>query len=236
MIALIAPLAPLLPLDVPVDPSAPVAQHWLEQELSKPQYQAGRPGLFQQILRSFLDWLQGILPSTAPSGLPGLPDLRALLALLGIAALAVILVVVFAKYGAPRLNRRSRAGGELFGEGDDRDAETLRRDAARAAAAGDYATAIADLFRALARRLDERAVVSTFPGTTARGFARGAGDAFPAAAGRLSACARDFEGVRYLGAAGTAEQWERIRTLEAELHDARPARAGSLEDFAETVR
>jgi len=230
---MIAPLLPFTaPFDVPVDPSAPDAQRWLEQELSKPQYQGGRPGLFQQILQSFLDWLQGI---TVP-GVHGLPDVSGLLSLLGIAALVVILVIVFAKYGAPRLNRRSGARGELFGEGDDRDAEALRRDAARAAAAGDYATAIAELFRALARRLDERAVVSSFPGTTARGFARGAGDAFPSAADRLDVCARDFEAVRYLGATGTVEQWERIRTLEAELRDARPAHAESLEELAETVR
>lgn len=226
-------IAPFLPIDVPVDPSAPVAQRWLEQELSKPQYQAGRPGLFQQILQSFLDWLQSIVPTSGPRGLP---DFSGLLSVLGIAALAAILVIVFVKYGAPRLNRRSSAGAELFADGDERDAAALRRDAARAAAAGDYAAAIADLFRALARRLDERAIVSSFPGTTARGFARGAGDAFPSAADRLGVCARDFEGVRYLGTTGSVEQWERIRALEAELRDARPARAESLEELAETVR
>ncbi|GAA2080349.1 DUF4129 domain-containing protein [Pseudolysinimonas kribbensis] len=226
-------IAPWVRIDVPVDPSAPVAQYWLEQELSKAQYQAGRPGLFEQILRSFLDWLQSIVPTSGPRGFP---DVSGLVSVLGIAALAAILVIVFVKYGAPRLNRRSRAGGELFGEDDDRDADALRRDAARAAAAGDYATAIADMFRALARRLDERAVVSSFPGTTARGFARGAGEAFPVAAGRLGVGASDFESVRYLGAAGTVEQWERIRMLEADLRDARPEHAESLQELAETVR
>jgi hypothetical protein len=226
-------IAPWVRIDVPVDPSAPVAQHWLEQELSKAQYQAGRPGLFEQILRSFLDWLQSIVPTSGPRGFP---DVSGLVSVLGIAALAALLVIVFVKYGAPRLNRRSRAGGELFGEDDDRDADALRRDAARAAATGDYATAIADMFRALARRLDERAIVSSFPGTTARGFARGAGEAFPVAGGRLGVGASDFEGVRYLGAAGTAEQWEHIRMLEAELRDARPEHAETLEELAETVR
>jgi hypothetical protein len=224
-----------LPLDVPVDPDAPVAQRWLEQELSKPQYQGSRPSLFQQILQSFLDWLQSLLPKTGPGGLR-LPDLSALLPVLLVLLVVGLLVVAFIVFGVPRLNRRSRAGDELFGEDDDRDADALRRDAARAAAAGDYATAIAELFRALARRLDERAVVSTFPGTTARGFARRAGEAFPAAADRLAVCAIDFDDVRYLGGAGTPEQWGRIRELEAQLHDARPEQAESLDDLAGSLR
>lgn len=226
-------IAGLLPSDVPVDPDAPVAQRWLEQELSKPAYQSSKPGLFQQILDAILSWLRGIMPKTGPGGLP---DLSGLLSVLGVVAVATILVVVFVKYGAPRLNLRSTAEGELFGDDDERDADALRRDAARAAAAGDYATAIADLFRALARRLDERAVVSSFPGTTARGFARRAGDAFPDAADRLGTCAADFDEVRYLGAGGTAEQWERIRMLEAALRDARPVHAESLDELAGTLR
>jgi hypothetical protein len=232
MSALTAALAmpPVLPLKVPVDPDAPEAQQWLLKELAKPQYQGAKPGLFEQLLQQFLDWLQSILPRSAPN--VGGFDLTGVLSALVIAVVVVLLVVAFLVFGLPRLNRRSKAGGDLFGDDDERDADALRRDARRAADAGDYATAVVELFRALARRLDERAVVATFPGTTARGFARRAGQAFPDAADRLGVCAADFDAVRYLDAAGTVEQWERIRALEAELHDARPPRSESLDDVA----
>jgi hypothetical protein len=222
------------PLRVPVDPDAPEAQRWLVQELAKSPYQQSKPGPIEDLIQRFLDWLRSILPNSAPS--TRVPDLSGLLPVLIVAVVLVLLVVAFLVFGLPRLNRRSRAEGELFGDDDERDADTLRREARRAAAAGDFATAIVELFRALARRLDERAVVASFPGTTARGFARRAGDAFPAAAERLASCAADFDAVRYLDAVGTREQWERIQALEAELHDARPRRAESLDEFAGALR
>jgi hypothetical protein len=216
------------PLRVPVDPDAPEAQRWLLQELAKAPYQQQKPGLLDQLLQQILDWIQSILPK---AGTGAGPDLGGLVPVLGVLVLVVLLVVAFVVFGLPRLNRRSRAGGELFGDDDERDAITLRRVAERAAAAEDWTTAIVELFRALARRLDERAIVSSFPGTTARGFAARAGDAFPDAAPHLAACAADFDAVRYLGEPGTREGWERIRSLEAELRDARSAHAEDLDDL-----
>jgi hypothetical protein len=223
-----------LPTRVPVDPDGPTAQQWLLHELAKPQYQGQKESLFEQLLDKFFDWLRSIVPRSSPeASVP--PDLSGLIPTIIVVVVVVLLVVAFLVFGLPRLNRRSTAKGELFGDDDERDADTLRRDARRAAEAGDYATAIVELFRALARRLDERAVVATFPGTTARGFARRAGQAFPDAAERLTACAADFDAVRYLDEAGTREGWDRIRTLEAELHDARSTHGESLDEFAGTL-
>ena len=73
-------------------------------------------------------------------------------------------------------------------------------------------------------------------------FARGATpiipvpSAFPGAAARLDDCAGDFDAVRYLGRSGAPEQWDRIVALEAELRDARPVRAESLEELLEAPR
>jgi hypothetical protein len=228
VIALLGPL----PLTVPVDPDAPEAQRWLLRELAKAPYQQQKPGLFDQLLQQILDWLESLLPK---SGIGPGPDLGGLVPVIGVVVLVVLLVVAFLVFGLPRLNRRSRAGGELFGEDDERDAVTLRRVAERAAAAEDWTTAIVELFRALARRLDERAIVSSFPGTTARGFATRAGEAYPDAAARLTACAADVDAVRYLGEAGTREGWERIRALEAELRDARSAHAADLDDLVDAT-
>jgi hypothetical protein len=223
----------MIPLDVPVDPDAPTARHWLEQELAKAPYQQATPSFLEQLVNGFLDWVDGLFRDLAGAAAPGFGNL---LPLVLVVVVAVLGVVAFLVFGVPRINRRSRAGGELFGEDDARDADALRRDALRAASAGDLTTAIAELFRSLARRLDERAIVSTFPGTTAHDVARRAGDSFPAAAGRLDACAADFDAVRYLGRTGGPEQWDRIVALEAELRDARPVRSESLEELAGAPR
>jgi hypothetical protein len=210
-----------LPLDVPVDPDGPEAQRWLIEELATSPYQSAKPSPFDQLVTQITDWINSLIDSLGSVQLPGAGNLLNLLILLGVVA---VLVVAFLIFGLPRVNRRSAATGELFGEDDVRDAAVLRRDADRAAAAGDYTTAIEELFRAVARGLDERTLVSFFPGSTARDVAVRAGAVFPDAADRLLDAARGFDGVRYLGATGTAEGWQRLVELERELRTARPPR------------
>lgn len=139
--------------------------------------------------------------------------------LLGIVAVVVLLAFFIA--GPPRRNRRGSMRGTIFGADDARDAAAMRQDAAAAAARGDYAEALAELYRALARGLDERSLVSILPGTTAHAFATAAGRVFPAARDGLELAARDFDAVRYLGAPGTREQWESLVALEGELRTVR---------------
>ena len=88
---------------------------------------------------------------------------------------------------------------------------------------GDYSTAIAELFRAIARGMAEREVLTTFPGTTATDFASRSGRVFPAQAERLVTAAQVFDGVRYLDRVGTAEQYATIASLERDLRNARAA-------------
>jgi hypothetical protein len=213
----------LLPPDVPVDPDAPEARDWLIDELGKAPYQGAKPSLLDRIAQQVLDWFGDLIDwLTGAGGQPGHAEAPVwLLAIL--IPVAIIAVLAFVIYGLPRLNRRSRLTGALFGEDDDRGAAALRRAAAAAADAGDFTTAIAELFRALARGLAERTLVTTDPGTTAGAFARRTGEVFPAEGEALQACARDFDAVRYLGRAGTREQWERLVALEARLRSARPA-------------
>ena len=77
-------------------------------------------------------------------------------------------------------------------------------------------------FRAIARGLAERVVVTTFPGTTAHTFASRASDVFPQFRSELSRSADTFDRVRYLGSAGTDADWQAVRTLEAGLRQSRP--------------
>jgi len=50
----------MLPWDVPVDPEPPEARQWLVDGLSKPQYQAAKPTLFDQIAKAISDWFSSL--------------------------------------------------------------------------------------------------------------------------------------------------------------------------------
>jgi hypothetical protein len=202
----------------PLTPTAAEARAQLLAELSKPGYVQNKPGLGDTIL----NWIQGLLngltahANGSPAGGPNVG-----LFVIVLLVLAAI-VVAFLVFGVPRLNRRRRVAGALFGDDDERDSVTLRRAAERAAAAGDFGMAIAEAFRAIARGMAERTVLRTFPGTTAHGFARQAATSFPAASEGLRSAADSFDRVRYLGAEGTEAEWLAIAILERDLRNAKP--------------
>ena len=201
---------------VPVEPDAPEAREWLIGELAKPEYEAARPNWFDTAAEALWDWITSLFEG----GFGGPPVLT--LVILGV-LVVVGVVLAFVLFGAPKLNRRSSALGAVFGENDVRDPAELRRSAEGAAARGDWTVAIEEMFRAIARGLAERAVLTASPGTTAHDLAERAGAAFPAFAGRLRGAARVFDEVRYLGAPGTEGGFDTVAALERELRAARPA-------------
>lgn len=215
---MISPLLLVLPFDVPVDPDAPDAQEWLIEELTKPEYQAAQPTLFDRISRAIFEWIFDLFDGGGQ--LEGPPTLMLAILLVLVVGAIVLAILVF---GVPRRGKRSAVTGSIFGDEDDRSAARMRQDAERAAADGDYSTAIAELFRSIARGLAEREVLTTFPGTTATDFARRSGRVFPAQAERLVAAAEDFDGVRYLDRVGTPEQYATMAALERDLRNARAA-------------
>lgn len=215
--------------DVPVDPGDEEARRWLEDELGRgdEEYQpAEPPGWWQE----FLDWLERLLSGGAPEApSPAAQTGQTVGIVIAIILVVVALVVAFAIFGLPRLRKRSKVTGDLFGEDDDRSALELRTEAQRAADAGDYTAAVIELFRSLARDLAERGIVVTFPGTTARDFARRTGLVFLQAAERLADAAVVFDDLRYLGGVGTVEQWRRMSALDTELRAARRPRVGATD-------
>jgi hypothetical protein len=208
--------------DVPVDPSAPDARQWLIDELSKPQYTEAKPTLLDRAASAFGDWLASLV---VPSG----GNLGGLLPALAVVILIALIVAAFIVFGRPRRNRQAATRIDaLFGSDDRRTSTQLRASAAAAASAGDYLTAIEEMYRSIARRQAERTVVRVSPGTTARDFALRAGLTYPAAASRLDSAAQVFDSVRYLGGRATAAGYEQLALLEAELRDLAPERRESV--------
>ncbi len=144
---------------------------------------------------------------------------------LGVVIVLVVaaLIIALLVFGLPRLNRRSKVAGAIFGDEDDRTAAAAADVAARAAAKEDWATAITELFRSIARNLAEREMLITFPGTTAHEFGSSGGRLFPAHADDLRKAAASFDDVRYLGGSGSREEYEQVDRLERAFRTARPA-------------
>ncbi|HEX4057314.1 MAG TPA: DUF4129 domain-containing protein [Galbitalea sp.] len=206
------------PNSPPLDPTAEQARLQLLHELAKLGYQEAKPTWIDDVV----NWVGGLFNSLfdhigTPAGGSSL-----IVVVIAVAVIAAA-VIGFLVFGLPRINRRTSITGSLFGDDDDRNSGALREAALRAAAAGDFTTAIEELFRSIARGLAERTVVTTFPGTTAHGFAREAERPFPEFGADLRLAADSFDAVRYLGATGTEAQWIGIKTLEVELRSARPA-------------
>jgi hypothetical protein len=202
--------------EIPLDPDAPEARRWLEEELAKPEYQSAKPNAFDLAMQAIRDWIAGLFEGA--SGLPA-----PVLMLLGVIVVAALLVIGLLVFGLPRLRRRRRAAAPMFDDGDLRDLATLRRAAAAAAAAGHWPLAIEERFRALVRGVALRDLVRVHPGSTARGIADAASRPFPAEAEPLRTAAADFDAVRYLGRGGSREAYARVTELEQRLAATVPA-------------
>ncbi len=205
----------------PLLPDGDQAREWAERELAHPAYDAVEPTALDRAARAVGDVLLGLLD---PDLSGGWGPLAAVLAT--VAVVAIILVVVLI-WGRPRRRMRTPDGPptDLFGADEVRTAAQLRADAAAAAARGAYDDAVILGFRALARGLVERAVVTPLPGTTARSFARQAGRAFPDLGGALSESAAVFDDVRYLRRPATADLATRIAELDRRVTALRPVHA-----------
>ena len=201
--------------DVPVDPDAEQARRWIIDELSKPEYEAAKPTWFDRLSSAFLEWLFSLDVESA-EGPPGLFIVVIVAIIIG------ALVAAFFIFGPPALNRRSNLNGPLFGHDDERSANAMRLAAAEAAGRGEWALATEEVFRAIARGLAERTILTITPGTTAHGFASRAATAFPRHADELARSAQTFDQVRYLGQDGSREAYEQVAELESRLRAARP--------------
>src|SRR5690606_12563018 len=120
-------------LDVPVDPDDDEARRWLEEELGRGDTPYSEPEL-PQWLQDLPAWLRDLLGGVdvdAPT--PGADTGGTVGIIIAVVLVVAALVVAFAIFGLPRLRRRSRVTGDLFGDDDDRSAQQIRTAAQRAA-------------------------------------------------------------------------------------------------------
>jgi hypothetical protein len=195
--------------DIPVTPDAETARQWAADELAKAPYQPHGESLLDKVL----GWLGDALSSlgNVGSGLGAGPTI------LAIAIVALIVgAVVFAVVGPMRRARR-RAREHLVFEDDARDAATMRASAEQAAERGLWHLAVLERFRALIRSLEERDLIPERPGMTAHEAATETARRFPDLRHLVANASDTFDGVRYGNTAATAEDYERMVSLDRAL-------------------
>ncbi|MGW5261096.1 DUF4129 domain-containing protein [Microbispora sp. NPDC004025] len=199
----------------PVDTGRDEAAREAARELSGAGYQ--HEPLFDRLWREISQFF-GDLLSGGGTGEGGVVALVLLAVLL--AVLAVLLLWALRRFSG---GRRTESGA-VFGQRE-RTAAEHRAEAERLAAEGGWAGAIQERLRAIARELEERAVVSPMPGRTADELAEAAGQALPSHAADLRAAAHLFDDVTYGGAGGTREGYLTLTALDERLRSARTGAA-----------
>lgn len=199
----------------PLTPDADEARRWLESELAKPEYHGG-PSLLERAI----DWVNGLFSDVPSLGIPGI---WAALAIVGV--LAALVVVAFVVTGPVRRRAQSATIGTVLDADDTRTAAELRKAADAAAAQGDWGLAVIERFRALARSLEERAILDERPGRTADEFAVDATPRFEALGADLVAAATLFDGVCYGSREARAGDDAVLRAVDQRLTATRPLAA-----------
>lgn len=198
-----------------IDIDRDAAHRAAQDELNKPIYSKG------SAREQFVDWLNDViyrlLQKTA--SLPG--GWLTATALFILLAIAVIVAV----YILRRTMRTKRGGDYLLFETAQLSAAQHRATAESSAAEGDWAAAIRHRLRAVARQLEETAVVTAAPGRTANELARDAGAALPHLACELSQSATAFNDVTYGERPGTQAAYEMIAALDDHLRSRRQGAA-----------
>ena len=190
-------------IDIDRDAAHEAAQH----ELAKPIYPKA------SLIDRLKDWITELLTKLIvnASSVPG--GWFTISVLLILLVIAVVVAVRIAR----RTMRTNRGGGHaLFGEHELSAAEH-RATAEQYAAVGNWSAAIRHRLRAVARQLEESAVLDPVPGRTATELARDAGRAIPHLANELNRAAEAFNDVTYGERPGTEPAYRMIADLDDHL-------------------
>ena len=194
-------------------------QRLARAELSQAIYHPHQPPA-QRILNAIGDLLNDL--SQAGRAFPG--GWWAVVALA--ALLATIIAVVLSRTGP--LARSRRVEGQLMTGSGPLSAAEHRLRAGRLADAGDYAAATMERVRAIARELDDRAVLTPRAGRTANEMAEEAAAALPAEAGALRHAALLFDDICYGDRPGNQRGYALIQELDMRISASVPKPGATL--------
>jgi hypothetical protein len=198
--------------------SRETARDLARRELSRPEYHQDDPSFLQQIIERVQEWIESFIDSFALGGPGG--DVSWIILVVLAVLLAAIVAFIWWRVGGVQRSRSRRAA--LLG--DQISSATDHRAAAeRHAAAQEWAEAIRERLRAIARDLEERAVLDPRPGRTADEMAAEATAVLPDHAAELRAAAQLFDEVWYGDRTATAAGYQRLTALDERLREARPA-------------
>ncbi|GAA2733324.1 DUF4129 domain-containing protein [Actinocorallia aurantiaca] len=189
------------------------ARRMAEDELEKPVYHRDRPSFLDDALDRIKEWLKDLMPDPPKPG-PGTGGGSFTLVILLL--LAVVLIAAVWWWMRGRGNVRS---GKALLEDVPTRALDHRTAAEAHAAEGRWAEAIRERLRAIARDLEERAILDPRPGRTAQELAAEAAAVLPV---DLAPGVRVFDDVWYGDRPGTAEGYRLLTDLDRAVRAARP--------------
>ncbi|MFS8104792.1 DUF4129 domain-containing protein [Lentzea alba] len=195
----------MLLADVPLDPGRDEARDAAVRELSDPAYADAGPNALEQAVNWVLERLGSVL-----AGLGAGVVTPVAMILLLVVLVALVLII---RYWRGRAVRNVASIRNVF-DRKDTTADEHRRAAQEAAAAGEFAEAIRERFRALVRELEQRGVLEPRAGRTVDEVALEAGRALPALADDLRGAAVSFDDVWYGGRTATSERYEELVSVD----------------------
>jgi hypothetical protein len=193
------------------------ARELARRELRKPAYHRDDPSFVDRMLRKISDWITALLDKL-PGNHPGGGGSWAMLVIL-LVLLVLVVAAIWWRVGNVRRNAAERTA--LLDDAPTR-AEDHRAQAERHAAAGEWPRAIRERLRAIARDLEERAILQPRPGRTADELAAEAGEALPDHADDLVRGVRVFDDVWYGGEDGNEGGYRLLTDLDERLRSAKP--------------
>lgn len=193
------------------------AQELARRELEKPIYHRDDPSLLDRFLDRLQEWIQDLLNRVpGPGGGGGSGSTIALIAIILLIA-GLVALLLWQMRGRRNITSSRPALLETPSTAKD------HRAAAEAyAAAGRWPEAIRERLRAIARDLEERAVLDPRPGRTADELAAEAGTALPELAAELRTGVQIFDEVWYGDRPGGPDGYTTLKQLDERIRTARP--------------
>jgi hypothetical protein len=198
--------------------SREAARELARRELSRPEYHRDDPSLLQRIWEWITERIRRFIDSFDVGGSGGEVSWAALGLI--VLLIAVAAAIIWWWVGGVQRGRSRRSA--LMTE-EHTTARDHRAAAERYAAAGQWAEAVRERLRAIARDLEERVILAPQPGRTADELAAEAAVALPRFAEDLRSAARVFDEVWYGERPAGEADYRQLTDLDQRLRGARPS-------------